>query len=1303
MNTESFSVANSAGWTPTIGHRRRPRQPRTAPPPGDLSLASPPELARAVPQNMLLRLMPAVMVIAVIGMISMMAVTGGRTAFANPLFLMFPLMMVMSMVGMVASGGRGGPARAAEVNEDRKDYLRHLATLRDTADEAAAVQRADADRDHPDPRALPSLIGTARMWERRPSDDDFGDVRIGLGAHRLAGDLTPPETAPVENVEPVSAVALRRFVQARSAVPGLATALALRGFPAVSVSGPHDDVHALLRSMVCLLAVQHGPDHLGVAAVVADPIAPQWDWIKWLPHVGHPDRMDGLGPTRMIYRSLAGFEADLADHLADRGRFSRTDPSPGLRHLLVIVGDGAMTGDEELMLGAGLDGVTVLELGETADSLAARRGLSLIVDGDRLSARTAAGVEEFAVADACGLATAETIARRLARYRPASFGALADLDIPTTAPDPGLPGLLGVPDAGRFDPSLAWRGRRGAQRLRVPIGYTTDGTPIDLDLKESAHGGMGPHGLCVGATGSGKSELLRTLVLGLMATHSPDELNLVLVDFKGGATFLGLESSNHVAAVITNLEHELEMVDRMADALSGELHRRQELLRAAGNFANVTDYERARTAGAELAPLPALVVVVDEFSELLAQKPDFAELFVAIGRLGRSLHIHLLLASQRLEEGRLRGLDSHLSYRIGLKTFSANESRTVLGVPDAYHLPSEPGAAYLKCDSSTPVRFRTSYVSGPYTPPAEDAATEGRGPAGVVRVWNADTVVRLPADDDEQAERETDAMAPTVLATLVGRIDGHGSRPHPVWLPPLEPQIGLDTVVAETGGSPGRLRTVLGIVDRPYDQRRDPLLIDLSGASGHAAIVGGPRSGKSTAICTLIAGLALGHAPAEVSVYCLDFGGGALAAIAGLPHVGGVAPRNRPDAVRRTVAEVTGVLTAREASASDGPADGYGDVFLVIDGFGVLRNEFEELEEQVTDLVARGLAYGIHVLVAAARWADIRPSVKDLLGTRIELKLGDALDSEMDRRCAASVPADKPGRGITADGLHLLIASPTVDGSTTDLADEIVARYPAQRAPAVRTLTTRLTPADFADHELPTGPGQVAIGLGEAELAPFVVDFAREAHLLVFGDAESGKTNTLRVLVRGLVASGQATDVKVVLVDYRRTLLGTVTGDHLAGYATSTRTAAPMMAQLAEFLTARLPADDASADDLADHNWWTGPDVYLVIDDYDLVTSPAGNPLAPIADLLGHARDIGLRVILARRSGGIGRALFDPFIARMRDLSCDVFLMAGDPDEGYIVGRHRMHKLAVGRGEYVSRSRRAEAVQVLAPDEGTDR
>ena len=279
----------------------------------------------------------------------------------------------------------------------------------------------------------------------------------------------------------------------------------------------------------------------------------------------------------------------------------------------------------------------------------------------------------------------------------------------------GLPELLGIDHAEAYDPATGWRPRSARDRLRVPIGVGADGV-VHLDLKESAEHGMGPHGLVVGATGSGKSELLRTLVLGLVMTHPPDQLNLVLVDFKGGATFAGMAALPHVSAVITNLAGELALVDRTQDALEGEMLRRQEALRAAGNLASVHAYTQARERGADLPPLPSLLIVVDEFSELLAAKPELTQLFVAIGRLGRSLGLHLLLASQRLEEGRLRGLESHLSYRIGLRTFSAQESRTVLGVADAYQLPSAPGLGYLKQDPTTLVRFQAAYVSGPASP-----------------------------------------------------------------------------------------------------------------------------------------------------------------------------------------------------------------------------------------------------------------------------------------------------------------------------------------------------------------------------------------------------------------------------------------------------------------------------------------------------------------------------------------------------------------------------------------------------------
>ena len=179
--------------------------------------------------------------------------------------------------------------------------------------------------------------------------------------------------------------------------------------------------------------------------------------------------------------------------------------------------------------------------------------------------------------------------------------------------DLGWQDLLGIGDVASRTPTARWNTKSPRERLRVPIGTTATDAPVELDIKEAAEKGMGPHGLCIGATGSGKSEFLRTVALGMMTCHSPEELNLALIDFKGGATFAGLEPAPHVAAVITNLSDKAALVARMRDALTGEMNRRQEALRVAGNLDGIAAYGRVRRAGVQLAALPVLFIIVDDF------------------------------------------------------------------------------------------------------------------------------------------------------------------------------------------------------------------------------------------------------------------------------------------------------------------------------------------------------------------------------------------------------------------------------------------------------------------------------------------------------------------------------------------------------------------------------------------------------------------------------------------------------------------------------------------------------------------
>ena len=661
----------------------------------------------------------------------------------------------------------------------------------------------------------------------------------------------------------------------------------------------------------------------------------------------------------------------------------------------------------------------------------------------------------------------------------------------------------------------------------------------------------------------------------------------------------------------------------MRDALHGEVVRRQELFRTAGNYASLRDYAKARSDGVPHALVPTLFVVLDEFSELLAAKPEFIDLFVMIGRVGRSLGVHLLLASQRLEEGRLRGLETQLSYRIGLRTFSAMESRTVLGVPDAYELPSQPGNAYLKVDTTGMTRFKAAYVSGPVAgkdPPGPVAAMRVRpaivpfGPAYIELVPAEQGPAPVPAPVQEPSRD-------TLLDVVVAQLAGRGPAAHQIWLPPLDEPPALDQILprlaitprgltTRSGEAQGALRAVLGVVDRPFEQRRDQLWADLSGAAGHAAVAGAPRSGKSTVLRTLVCSLALLHTPVEVQFYILDFGGGTLSALGRLPHVGGTASRLQGDRVRRTVAEMRSLLEQRERDFADQgidsigtyrrlrvagqiAGDGFGDVFLIVDGWLTLRQDYEELEESVTALAARGLGYGIHLLAATNKWSEFRPAVRDLFGTRLELRLGDLYESEVGRAAAANVPSGAPGRGLTRDRLHFLAAVPRLDGqpaaaglteAARSLADTVASAWPGSRAPAIRMLPDVLPASSLAG-----GTGtQIPFGIDENALAPVCLDFSGDPHFLVLGDTECGKSNVLRLIAEGIAARFTPDQAKMIFIDYRRSLLDSSECPHQIGCATSSVAAASMMTEVRDALIKRLPPPDLTVDQLRARSWWAG-------------------------------------------------------------------------------------------------------------------
>ena len=924
----------------------------------------------------------------------------------------------------------------------------------------------------------------------------------------------------------------------------------------------------------------------------------------------------------------------------------------------------------------------------------------------RLEEDDHAGAVQLATLDQTPATLLESIARTLAPLR-LSVSRQDEVD---TARDIGITELLGISDITMINPDTVWQPRSPRDFLRVPIGLDDFGAPILLDLKESAQLGMGPHGICIGATGSGKSEMLRTLITALALSHPPEDLSMVLVDYKGGAAFAPFSGLPHVAGIIDNLADDPQLTERARASINGEVVRRQELLRDAGSVPSISHYRELRSQRPELRPLPHLLIVIDEFGELLTPEPDFVDLLITIGRIGRSIGVHLLLSSQRIESGKLRGLDSYLSYRIGLRTFSESESSVVLDTPDAFHLPAIPGYGYLKVDTSVYRRFRSGYVSGPVTgavTPVLDA-DGGRPQPLLLPTFNG---LGKPeeADDQEQELTRPDIGRPLV-AECVDRLRLASRQVQPVWLPPLPSRLALSRVLSDDESQDdGALLVPMGLLDNPVKQRQQSWLLDLNRGGGHIAVLGAPQSGRSTFLRTMAASVALTHTPRQLSMYGMDLSGGGLLRIEGFPHVGGVATRSHRDRLLRLLEELLGMLATRERvfrehgidslaslraahAAGRIPELGSADVILLVDGFAQLRTDFEELEDNLVTLLQRGGSFGIHVVLAMTRWNELRMAQQPLIGTRLELRLNDPADSLIGRKLSVTIRADQPGRLLTEERLFAQVALPVLDDTEDESMGEAIETLAARtsaswQGPAAAPI--RLLPTDFSPEELPDAldePELLPFGLRQDTMEPAFLELGvRDQHLMAFGDTRSGKTTLLRGIVRSLLDRFSPDELVLAVMDIRGDIAREIPEPYLGGHATTAAEARSLSAAIAAELQKR--AVDPAAK-------LAGPRIVVIADDYDILASGGTEPLKPLLAYLPSARDLRLHVVLTRPVAGSSRAMYDVALQTIRDTGGSSLILSGERSEGQILPQVYAEQMVPGRGRFVRRGERPRIVQV---------
>ncbi|WP_426512932.1 FtsK/SpoIIIE domain-containing protein [Dactylosporangium sp. McL0621] len=1079
--------------------------------------------------------------------------------------------------------------RAARRRDERRRrrYVARLAVVAADVRAAGDAVRAALDDAHPAPDRFDAWAASDRLWERRATDDDFAAVAAGTGRIPSGLALTVAATTADADPHPDLEAEARAVTAAATALGGAPLVVPLREAGVVGLEGPWAAVAGLARAMLLEALVCCGPDELTLLVAAPESHAGDWAWAAELPHALRWTRPGDGAPVAGVATDPAAFAAALARAVTPRIRLrdeSRTTArEAGLPLLLVVVADyrplSVLEGVpllREVLADAVTLGVTVLAAARPGVTGPAESTVLLTLDAHGRGVLRPVRSPEPETPFTPNLVPAKAAGAIAARIH--GQWPVTDLSFAGERGDEPLLDLIGARAALAGPPGWAWPPPAGL--LAATIGVLADGTRLVLDLKESGQGGVGPHGLLIGATGSGKSELLRSLVASLALTHSPDWLRVAFVDFKGGAAFDALTGLPHCAGLVTNLD-DPALVARVRAALEGELVARQRRLAAAGpDIGDIRAYwERS---GAQ-EPLPYLLIVIDEFAELMEADPGFSDTLVSIARLGRSVGMHLLLAGQRLESGRLRGLEGHLGYRIALRTFTPEDSVAVIGSRVAADLPIVPGHGFVRA-GGTLQRFRAAQVF---------QAQDPGGPADLARIvaWTRP----LPAAPKLWLEPLPDPRRMEYL-----RLD--------------DPRLDADSPAAGNG-----LPVAVGLLDDPLRRAQRPLTVDVAAGGGHLAVVGAPQTGKSALLATEILRAARAHPAYQLQYLVLDFGGGALSPVRGLPNVAAYATPVDARRVGRIVAEIPIQLDRR---ARDGRR---GDIVLVIDNFAVFAARCPEHLPVIDRLLAEGAAHGLHLHVSTPRWNDLGLRRLDAVGERFELRLHDPAESRHGRARGALLAAAGPGRALAPGGLVAQFAAPVLAGATPSgpqaLAEtvdrvgaDLAARHDGARAEPLLLLDD-LTPDRFAAAER-TSPaaGALVLGIDEAAFSPVPFRPGKDGHLLYLGDQHTARTRSLARLLT-LAHDGDLADAYVV--DLRGGLLAAIPKPEGAA-----RTPADV-GSLARKVQDRLdPRLNGGGDDRP---------VLLVVDDYDLVLALAGarnGPLDSLAPLLRMGRELRFSLVL---------------------------------------------------------------------------
>lgn len=1107
------------------------RQPRFLPelPRGEVEVPNPPTMSEKPEISWFGLLVPPAVMLVITLLIAMTS---------QSIFMLISIATtVMTLIGSLAGAAAQIRKYKRKKKEREEKYLQFITDTRSELSVAREQQAKAMNEMHPEPgECVRRIAGTSsKLWEKTPSANDFLSLRVGVGSAPMELRIRYAKQAIILESDPLI-MEPQRLAHEFERVPNVPIAVDLMKAEICGIAGEEEKTSELLRLMLLQAITHHGYDDVRLIILTGGDKVGKWEWLKFIPHVWD----DGYN-VRFVLANQATARHTLGElHAILKERETKSVGGSVLPHYVFVVEDPSLLENEQigryLYNGCAKLGVSTIFTALNTAYLPMNCKAVINLQGRSGELANRATGEKIAFTpDTAESLPLEQAGRVLAPLRLKNTSAAFAIPRSVT-----LLEMLEARDAKQVHLLGNWHRNKTYMGMRVPIGARAGGEPVYLDMHETGHG---PHGLVAGTTGSGKSELLQSIIVSQAVHFHPHDVSFVLIDYKGGGMADAFKGLPHLAGTITNLGG--NQTTRALLSIKSELLRRQRIFSEFG-VNSIDKYQKlyySRQDGRAMVPIPHLIMIADEFAELKQDQPEFMKELVSAARVGRSLGVHLVLATQKPAGVVDDQIWSNSKFKICLKVQDEQDSRDVIKRPDAAMI-KEPGRTYLQVGNDEVFElFQSAFSGADYDPDGELRKSENKAKRIYKVAWNGRQEQIFPLAEEKIVKHELPSQLDTMVRQIRETAEELGIEPLAgPWLPPLPETLDLAPLVA--GGyadgrwpaQPKLLSVPVGLLDDPRGQRQELLEIDFA-QEGNLFVYGSPGTGKTVFLRTLCLSLAHRYSPEDAFVYIMDFGGNALKSLERLPHVGGVMTLEQEEKMAQFMLYMGRTMEERKQLFEDAGADGFADyrrdgrtlpaIVLLIDNYFALSETYEDMDAEMVVLAREGAKYGIYVVATATNATLIRYKLSVNFKMALTFQLTEK--SEYDGivgRTEGLEPAKVPGRGLTRGKppLEFQAALPELGELGTDA---LIARF--ESASARRATPIPMMPARIDIRELNAGRRELAIALGSHDLQPVILDLQATPVVMVAGDAMSGKSTLLVSWIKTL--REQQPDLTVYALD----------------------------------------------------------------------------------------------------------------------------------------------------------------------------